>query len=284
VGERRLLAVCLSGLALAGAAAAPAAAASLEDALNARWRGGWVVVRAPVSSDCGGFYTDNEARGGRVRSGGSHDFAAGELARVERMGVKRGGRVDVFLDLAEQILEPRADGPFTLYEPRSCKVQLRVEDAGSDAASAERALAALLELHPDAPSAERSPSWSGRRREEYPEGYEETLAEHARWKAAQVNVAVQERLEEAIEEASRVNDRLRDDPEYLAGFAAGVERERNQSFGDCDSAVGARLYPDRERGKPQRWQDGYEDGQRLAYHLELMRRLVRCFVPVPPAG
>ena len=283
MGERRLLVACLWGLA-AAAAAAPGAAASLEDSLNARWRGGWVVVRVPVSSDCGGFYTDNEARGGRARGGGSHEFASGELARVERVGVKRGGRVDVFLDLAEQILEPREDGPFTLYEPRSCKVQLRIEDAGSDAAGAERALAALLELHPDATSAEASPAWSGRRREEYPEGYEQTLAEHARWKAAQVNLAVQERLEEAIEEASRANDRLRDDPEYLAGFAAGVERERDRSFGDCDGALRDRLSPDHERGEPERWQEGYEDGQRLAYHLELMRRLVDCFVPVPPAS
>ena len=283
MGVRRLVAVCLWGLAVT-AAAVPAAAASLEDALDSRWRGGWVVVRVPISSDCGGFYTDNEARGGRVRGGGSHDFASGELARVERVDVKRGGRVDVFLDLAEQILEPREDGPFTLYEPRSCKVQLRVEDAGSDAASAEPALAALLELHADATSAEASPAWSGRRREEYPEDYEQTLAEHARWQAAQVNVAVQERLEEAIDEASRVDDRMRDDPEYLSGFAAGVERERDHSFGDCGSAVGAGLSTDHERGKPQRWQDGYEDGQRLAFHLELMRRLVRCFVPIPPAA
>ena len=41
---------------------------------------------------------------------------------------------------------------------------------------------------------------------------------------------------------------------------------------------------DTERGKPDRWQDGYEDGQRLAFHLELLRTLARCFVPVPPPG
>ena len=75
---------------------------------------------------------------------------------------------------------------------------------------------------------------------------------------------------------------MREDPEYLAGFAAGVERERDRSFGDCASAVTARLHPDTERGEPDRWQDGYEEGQRLAFHLELMRRLVRCYVPVPP--
>lgn len=261
-----------------------AAAADLESQLNARWRGAWVVVRVAVSSDCAGFFTDNDATGTRIQSRGNHDFDAGELARVERVGLKRGGRVDVFLDLAEQILEAHTDGPFTLYDPKSCKLQLKVEGGGAHGLqAAEDALGALLELHSDAPSAEASSLWNSRRREAFPPDYERTVAEHAAWKAAQANDAVRARLDQAIDEAARTNDRMRDDPEYLAGFAAGVDRARNHSFGDCGSLVGASFHPDSARGKSQPYRDGYEDGQRLAFDLELMKRLSRCFVAMPPA-
>jgi hypothetical protein len=260
----------------------PTAAATLEDELNARWRGGWVLVRAAVSSDCAGFYTDNDVAGTRVQTRGTHDFAPGELARVDRVDARRGGRVDVFLDVAEQVLEAHRDGPFTLYEPKSCKLQLKLANAGvGGTAAAERALAALLELHADARAAEASPGWNGRRREPFPAGYERTLAEHASWKAAQVNTAVRERLDRAIDEAARTNDRMRSDPDYLAGFAAGVERARDRTFGDCPSLVGASFYPDSARDESELYEDGYEDGQRLAFALELMKRLTRCFVPVP---
>ncbi|MGH2608872.1 MAG: hypothetical protein ACRDHF_07240 [Tepidiformaceae bacterium] len=273
----------LLALLLALPVAAPAAAADVEGPLNARFRGGWVIARVPIASDCGGLYTNNEVHGGRTDSRGGRRFAAGELARVERIEVRRGGRVDVFLDLAEQILEPSTDGPFTLYTPRSCRVQLLIE-APRHAAAADlmAALDELLELHPDARQAEASVAWNGRRREEYPPDYERTLAEHAAWKAEQANLVVAERIDEAIEEAARVNDRIRSDPEYLAAFAAGVAEVRDVYFGDCASLLGARLYPETERGRSQAWNDGYRDGQLLAWHLELLRRLRACSVPVPP--
>jgi len=271
-------------LLLALAAAAPAAAADLEGPLNARFKGGWVIVRVPLASDCGGFYTNNEVHGPGTDSDGSERFAAGELARVERVEVRRGGRVDVFLDLAEQILAASTDGPFTLYTPKSCKVQLLV-DSPRDAplASVRAVLDELLELHPEARQAEASPAWNGRRRATYPPDYERTLAEYAAWKAEQANLAVTQRTDEAIEEAARVGDRIRSHPEYLDGLAAGVAKVRDVYFGDCPSVVGARLYPETERGRSRLWNDGYEDGQRLGWHLELLRRLRACYVPVPPA-
>jgi len=72
--------------------------AGLEDDLNSRWRGGAVVVKIPLASSCDGFYNDNDVIGSRVDSKARRRFDAGELARVERIDVKR-GRVDVFLDL-----------------------------------------------------------------------------------------------------------------------------------------------------------------------------------------
>ncbi|MFP5284827.1 MAG: hypothetical protein ACLGI9_03725, partial [Thermoanaerobaculia bacterium] len=102
------------------------------------------------------------------------------------------------------------------------------------------------------------------------------------WKAARTNAAIQARMEEAIEEASRISDRIRSAPEYLEGFAAGVDKQRDRSFGDCGSLPGSSFSPDSAGGgKSSDWRRGHEDGQRLAYNLELLRRLKGCFVPVP---
>jgi hypothetical protein len=259
-----------------------AASADLESDLNARYRGGRVIVRVPLYSNCDGYYNDNEVSGKRVNSKARRSFEAGELARVERIGVRR-GRIDVFLDLAEGVLAERQDGPFTLYDPLICQVQLQVSLPGRpDLAAAEAALAALLELHDDARAAEASPAWNKRRREPFPEGYEETFAEHQAWKAAQTNAAVQEELEESVEEASRIAERIRSDAEYLEGFAAGVERQRGRSSSDCGTLLDGYFSPDSASGKDSDWRRGYEDGQRLGYHLERARRLNDCFVPVPP--
>jgi hypothetical protein len=282
-GERRKTSLGkLAGLAALLVATVPAAArADLEKDLNARWRAAAVVVRVPIASSCDGFYNDNDVVGNRVDSNARRRFAAGELARVERIGVRR-GRADVFLDLSEGVLEEIHDGPFTLYEPRTCKIQLRVPIPGrTDTAAADARLSELLELHPSIRETEASTLWNRRRREPFPEGYEETLAEYESWKAARTNAAVQARMDEAIEEASRIADRIRSSPDYLEGFAAGVEKLRDRSFGDCGSLTGVSFSPDSAGGgKSSDWKRGYEDGQRLAFNLELLRRLKECFVPV----
>ena len=255
-------------------------AASLEETLNARFRGGWVVVKVPISSSCDGFYNDNDVVGTRVESKARRRFAAGEMARVERIGAKR-GRVDVFLDISEQILEERRDGPFTLYDPLSCRIQLRVPvPERADDAAVEARLAELIELHATALDAELSPAWNKRRREPFPEDYEETLAAYDSWKASQVNAAVRDRIDVAIEEAARINDRMRSDPEYLEGFAAGIDKEKDRYHGgDCPSLLRSTFSPE-GKGSGD-WKRGYEDGQRLAWNLELLRRLKDCFVPIP---
>lgn len=272
-----MTALRLLGLALLLSAAVYAA--SLEDTLNSRWKGGWAVVKLPISSSCDGFYNDNDVVGTRVDSKARRRFEAGELVRVERIAAKR-GRVDVFLDLTEAILEERRDGPFTLYDKLNCRIQLRVPiPERADAAAAEARLAELLELHASEREAEASPAWNERRREPFPENYEQTLAAYESWKAAQTNAALQERMDDAIEEAARINDRMRSDPKYLEGFAAGVDRGKDRVHGDCPGLIRSTFSPD-SKGDGD-WKRGYEDGQRLAWNLELLRRLRDCFVPVP---
>lgn len=255
--------------------------ADLESTINARWRGGFVVVRLPLASSCDGFYNDNEVAGSRTDSSAPRRFAAGELAHVERIGVKR-ARVDVFLDLAEGVLEEVHDGPFTLYEPRVCKVQLKVPlQDGKDAAAVEARLEELFELHAGGREAEASRAWNGRRREAFPKDYDRTLAAYKSWKAAQTNAAVQARLDDAIDEAARIVDRIRSEPDYVEGFAAGLKKARDRSFGDCGSLLSSTFYSSTSGGKSSDWRRGAEDGERLGYHLELLRRLKDCFVPVP---
>ena len=264
------------------ALAAVPAAADVESEVNARFRGRAVVVAAGIASSCDGFYNDNVVRGAFLDSKARRRFEPGELARVERVSVKR-SRVDVFLDLAHAVLEPRREGPFTLYDERWCKVQLQVPvPAHAGLPEIEAALSRLLERHETVAQAEASPQWNRRRREPYPEDYEETLADYEIWKASEVNAAVQARIDDAIEEAARATDRMRSDPDYLAGFAAGAEKVRGRWLGDCESLVSATFYPESEgSGKSSDWRRGHEDGQRLAWNVALLDRLRGCFVPVP---
>jgi hypothetical protein len=268
-----------SALAL-GALAVPFAArgADLESQLNARWRGNFAVARLALASSCDGFYNDNDVVGNRADSKARHRFQAGEAAHVERVGTHR-GRVDVFLDLTEGILEERHDGPFTLYDERRCKVQLKVPvpDRWS-AEQVEARLDELLELHGSQREAESSPVWNRRRREPFPKDYEKTLAAYEVWKAVQKNVAIQARMDAAIDEASRIGERVHSDADYLQGFAAGMQRGRDRYFGDCDSLASASYYPDSGKGSSE-YKRGYEDGQRLAWNLDLLRHLRECFVP-----
>jgi hypothetical protein len=257
--------------------------AGLEDDLNTQWQGGAVVVRIPVASSCDGFYNDNDVVGSQVNSRARRRFDAGELARVERIAVKR-GRIEVFVDLTEGVLEEFQDGPFTLYDPRTCKIQLKVPVPDrSDAAAVERRLGEVLSLYDSARAAAASPAWNGRRREPFPEGYEKTLAAYESWKAARTNAAVQSRMDEVIEDAARIAGRVRTDAETAQGFAAGLDKARDLSFGDCPALLTRSFSPSSGGGgKSSDWRRGYEDGQRLGFDLELLRRLRDCFVPVPP--
>ena len=286
------IAHCCRWLALALAAALPSpATADLEDELNAHWRGGSTIVLLPVHSQCDGFYNDNEVAGApaspRVTDHGLRSFEAGELAQVERIAAKR-ERLDVFLDLIEPVLVPRREGPFTLYDERRCKVQLRIalpRAALRDSASANAALAGMLEQH--RAGGEESESWNRRRREDYPPDYQRTLAQYETWKAQQMNAAVSAKLDRVTDEATRITDRLRRDPDYLDGFGAGVEAQRNVSFGDCNAVLAASFskHGHADRGDAEdrnAWDRGWEDGQHLAWSLEVLRRLPDCFVPLPP--
>ena len=172
---------CLSIFALFLVMTSPVAHADLEDRLNSRWRGAWVIVNGELYSNCDSTYTDNRVSGDLVSGKGRVALPSGELAKVRRVDVKR-RRVDVFLDLNESVLIEYQDGPFTLYREASRRVELLVDTGGRTkklgTGDIEALFAPLLERYARVTEAEHSPNWNRRARQSYPENYEQTLAEY----------------------------------------------------------------------------------------------------------
>jgi len=82
--------------------------------------------------------------------------------KVEKLNVKS-DRVDLFLLLGEPILIARQDGPFTLYDERSCKVQLMIATpkrlgTAADRAGVEEVVLRALTPFSRREEAQRSPS------------------------------------------------------------------------------------------------------------------------------
>jgi len=269
---------------LAQLALAPLAYADLQDELNARWRGAWVIVTGELYSNCNGFTTDNRISGDLVVGNGRYSFEPGELARVTKIDVKR-RRVDVFLDIQEGLLIEHRDGPFTLYSEASCRVELLVDygdmrtgDLGI--AGVEEQFDRWLERHARLEDAERSPSWNGREREDYPEDYEQTLAAYEDWKVEQHNAVIDRKIENSIEQTRYLLAQVSSDSDFGAGLSYGIAAMREDLSDDCSRLIAsepetfARSY---EAPNPD-WGNGYKTGQQLAYHIELSRRLEACYI------
>jgi hypothetical protein len=294
------------------AAAGQAHAGDTQDAVASRWRGAWVVTTAETRADCMGMYTNNRVSGRLVSSKGRWRFKAGELARVDGIDLKR-DRVDLRMSLAEPLLVPRQDGPFTLYDETPCRVELQVEVArdlvkGRDVAGLDRVLLVAVERHSTEDEARASRRYNHRERDPYPSDYEQTLAAHAAWQARQTNIAVQAHIDALVDDTSRIPERITGDPDYMAGFARGVETARSSRPDSCPGLMtvgtgtlhtgsghhgqatavpagrggGGRAGGASGESEAQaRYARGYADGVRLTQGLDAIRRLPGCFVPVP---
>jgi hypothetical protein len=289
-------------LALALSILFPAAVAgSLEKDVRARWLGAWVIIDVESYSECGSMYTNNRVNGMLVKSKGGQGFEPGELAKIDKIDVKR-SRVDVLVSVAEPVLTPYAEGPFTLYREVSCKLEFEVvlpREAvkTKDVEAVDGAIGAILERHATEAAARDSDLWNGREMEPYPEDYQLTLARLAVWRAEQTNLKVQAKLDQATQETMRLGDRVSSNNEYITGFARGVETARAAMPADCSALLSIELVgkrrvsahgggdysSDSAETAEQRSERGFDDGKKLVYGLEMMRRLPRCFVPVPEA-
>jgi hypothetical protein len=278
---------CVLAIVLA-AMVSTASAAGLGDALNAKLKGAWAVTEVEVFSSCSGSYNDNTLGELGVASKASRRFAAGEIVKIDRLKVRR-QRVDLMLTLAEPVRVARTDGPFTLYDERTCKVQLIIPvpreqiKAGDMEAILDR-ISAPFALYSSLDEARDSEQWSGREPQPLPEDYDRTVQLHAAWKAEQTNREVREKSRTALARAADLAERLRDDEDYLAGFSAGAEKMSSLYLSDCSLLLSASDSANRSSppgGQDSRWKEGWEDGQDLIFNLLIAQRLQACMVPVP---
>lgn len=274
----------------------PVLASNLERSLESRWRGAWILTNVDTYSDCAGTHTNNRVNGELVSSRGRIRFRPGELAQVVKVDLKR-SRLDLLLNLSEPILVSLQDGPFTLYNEARCLIELEVElprevVSRDNLDGVDTALRPILRRHTGQDEAMRTKTWNHRKRDPYPADYERTLVEHRVWKAQQTNAAIQARIDRAMAETSRLADRVTSDPDYLKGFTAGIEAMHSVDLGRCGDLLSrdfssvapapARLALAAFAGEAaNRYTSGFQDGQRLVFGLESLRRLPQCMVPVP---
>ena len=280
--------LCVSLVALTMMAAAVSSASELGDRLDRELKGGWGVLEVEVYSACGGTYSNNEVGAVGVASKAPHRFAAGELVKIDNVKVKR-QRVDLMLTLAAPLRVSRMDGPFELFDQSTCRVQLMVfvprelvKNADLEGLLSE--VMKHLTLYPSRDEAEMSDSWSGREMEPLPEDYEDTLQRHAVWKSEQTNAAVRDGINHALTEAANAVEDLDDDADYLVGFGEGAEKMGEFAVTSCDSLLSVSFTTYRKKVPADRsrsWKDGWDDGQKLVFHVLVADRLRSCLVPVP---
>jgi hypothetical protein len=277
-------------LALLIAPCAPSAphafAGKTQDQLRSHWLGAWVIVRSEVSSDCAGLHTNNKVNGQLTLSRGARGFEPGELGKITGVDLKR-SRVDVFVDLREDILVAFQDGPFELYREAHCRVELLVEVPRAmvkekDVTGIRSRIGTVVERHVSLAEAEESDLWNWREIESYPADYERRLAEHAAWQATTRNETIDRRIRDSMESARLVLARVSVEREgYSEAFTHGVEIMSGRDFDDCEEVL-AGTYDSWKRKPPKDYhQEGYYDGQQLAYSIQVANHLKACYVPVP---
>ena len=269
-------------------AAAVSPASELGGRLDRELKGGWGVLEVEVYSACGGSYSDNEVGSAGVASKARNRFAAGELVKIDNVKVKR-QRVDLLLTLDAPLRVSRMDGPFELFDQSSCRVQLMVFVPrelvkNSDLEGLLTEVKKHITLYSSREDAEISDNWNGREMKPLPDDYEDTLHRHAIWKAEQTNAAVRDGIDHALSEAAEAIEDLDDDADYLAGFGEGSEKMGEFSVTSCDTLLSLSFSNYRKRassGQSKSWKDGWNDGQKLVFHVLLADRLRSCLVPVP---
>lgn len=275
-------------------AAAVAAAEDLETALERTYKGAWVLTRVEVWSDCSGFFTNNDIAGTRVSSRGDRRFEPGELARIEKLSLKS-ERLELYAVIDEAVLTSHRDGPFTLFDERRCKAELRVAlpadvARAGDPGPVHALVEDVLSTFDTREAARHASAWNQRVREPYPPDYDQTLARYEIWKVEQANARLAQVEAGSLEDASRIAARVEDDPDYLRGFAAGTQAMRSWSAPPCSSVASISFFS-AERGAPspprgtndtRAFHRGFKDGQALVFHLELARQARACIQPLPP--
>src|SRR5690606_30858682 len=206
-----------------------------------------------------------------------------ELARVEKVDAKR-DRVDVILALKENVLIAYQDGPFTLYREGACKVELeimigsRTKDVGLS--GVESRFATWFDRHARLDDALASPAYNRRVRDDYPADYAQTLIAYENWKIDRHNKLVADRIAASAEETRVLLAQVVSDDQFGAGLAKGIAAMRPVMVDDCSRLLSSSVatFAKKAEAPNETWANGYKTGQALTYHIELGRRLGKCFM------
>ena len=258
--------------------------------MERRWKDGWVVTAAETASDCNGIYTDNRVSGARIESHGQQRFAAGTPAHVDAVFLTA-NRLSLKMTLNENLLVTRQMGEVTLHGQAACRVALKLPvpeglAKGDDWPGVESLLKPYLERYSSEDQAILASNFLPRDDPGYAAARAEAIAEHRKEDGPPAAVASDGRLNQWISQTARVSDQISSDPDYLAGFARGVEAGRALPPSCTDLAQsGPAQQPPRgpmtaefaSKGSRQKmWSRGYQDGMRLSVGLEAMKALPQC--------
>lgn len=264
-----------------------------------RWTGRWVVTRVETRSDCSGVYTDNLAGGRRIASGGRERFAAGTPARVDSVDVSA-SHVSLRLTLSELLLVTRPYREVTLRDEARCQVELKigvppgVVESG-DLIGLETSLEPLVERYRNEGSALLASNF-------LPDGdparaamRQDAIAAHQEWKQEQASGAYEARMGEWVRLTTRLSGQISTDPDYLDGFARGVEVGRSAPARNCADIVRdgpalpssgrpARAVAAAKGRRQKTWARGYDDGVRLVLGLRAIEVMPQCASQAAPEG
>jgi len=282
-------------MALAGTYGHATAAETREarETFESRWQGAWVVTTAVTNSECNGIYNDNWVSGSTVRGRGRQRIDAGTPARVDQVLVTP-SRVTLSLTLSERLYVTSARRDYTLSNTARCQIDLKVTvppglAAEGDVLALEALLAPVVERHASETEAILSSGFLPLEGPDYAQARQEAIAAHSDWKAAESGAAMEARLQEWNTRNAKISSQISDDPDYMAGFARGIEAGRAEPAMECSElakATPAPYWPTAAnaalaaKGRSQKaWARGYQDGARLSQGLEAVRALQACVTP-----
>jgi hypothetical protein len=297
-------------IAAIAAACGPVGAAAVQPPLYApglkvhtiedRWQGAWVVTAATMYSECNGNYTDNSVTGGHVSSRGHNDIPAGTPGHVDAVSVSR-GQIVLSMTASQQLLVTRAYGDRTLQGYARCQVDLKVlmppgMAEHNDIAGTETLLRPILRPFPDENSALLAAGFQVGDPAASSTARDNVLAGQRRLEERRDSQAIDARVNQWVSQTARIPAQISNDPDYLDGFAHGVEAGRATPAAQCADLVstGPGLQPGRSGAPPasyaakgsrqKAWVRGYEDGLRLTQGLEAISTLPQCAPATPSAA
>lgn len=255
-----------------------------------RWTGAWVVTGQPVSSECNGIYTNNQVAGGRVIGRGHQRFESGVVGHVDAVLVSA-SKVTLSVTLSERLYVTRPMREFTLTDTASCQVDLKFMvppgmGTEGDLIALETLVSPVVERHSGEVQAILASGFLPYEGPEAAAVQRDAIAAHREWKAAETQQAVDARMAAWSAQTARLSSSIENDPDYLAGFARGVEEGRASSVKSCEelartspapywpAASGAALAA--KGGRQKAWARGYQDGVRLTQGLEAMKLIPAC--------